>query len=91
MPNVVYLWLQQGYIFPKLNDSLHLISFADIAVKYLAEKGYKPYICQDEDEARSLAKTLPKKKQWPCLYTKSDTTGEKILKSFYRERISGYE
>jgi len=38
--------------FPKLSESLHLISFADIAVKYLAEKGYEPYLCQDEDEAR---------------------------------------
>ena len=27
--------------FPKLSESLHLITFADIAVKYLASKGYK--------------------------------------------------
>ena len=68
--------------FPKLNDSLHLISFADIAVKYLAEKGYKPYICQDEDEARSLAKTLPKKNNGLVYTLKAIQLAKKILKSF---------
>lgn len=38
--------------FPKLSEELHLISFADIAVKYLKERGYEPYICKDEEEAR---------------------------------------
>ena len=31
--------------FPKLSESLHLISFADIAVKFLAGLGYKAYLC----------------------------------------------
>ena len=38
--------------FPKLSEDLHLISFADIAVKYLKDKGFEPYLCKDEDEAR---------------------------------------
>jgi len=38
--------------FPKLSEDLHLISFADIAVKYLEDFGYEPYICKSEDEAR---------------------------------------
>jgi FlaA1/EpsC-like NDP-sugar epimerase len=45
--------------FPKLSENLHLITFADIAVKYLKDLGYEPYLCKDEDEARELAKTLP--------------------------------
>jgi len=45
--------------FPKLSEKLHLISFADIAVKYLEQKGLEPVLCSDEDEARELAKTLP--------------------------------
>ena len=40
--------------FPKLSEDLHLISFADIAVKYLKSIGYEPYLCKDEDEAREL-------------------------------------
>jgi len=71
--------------FPKLSEELHLISFADIAVKYLKEKGYEPYLCESEDEAREKVKTLPKEGKWPCLFTKSDTTGEKDFEEFFTE------
>jgi FlaA1/EpsC-like NDP-sugar epimerase len=71
--------------FPKLSEALHLISFADIAVKYLENLGYEPYICQNEEEARVLAKTLPEQGKWPCLFTKSDTTGEKDFEEFFTE------
>src|SRR5690606_19535314 len=60
--------------FPKLNEKLHLISFADIAVKYLEQLGYEPYLCENEEEARELVKTLPEQKKWPCLFIGSDTT-----------------
>jgi len=72
--------------FPKLSENLHLISFADIAVKYLEDKGYKPYLCKDEDEARALAKTLPQEGKWPCLFTSSDTTGEKDFEEFFTDK-----
>ena len=48
--------------FPKLDESLHLISFADIAVKYLKNLGYEPYLCDTEDEARTLMATLTVRK-----------------------------
>ena len=69
--------------FPKLSEDLHLITFADIAVKYLNELGYEPYLCETEDEARELIKTLPQEKKWPCLFTTSDTTGEKDFEEFF--------
>ncbi len=72
--------------FPKLSEDLHLISFADIAIRYLAEKGYEPYLCKDEDEARELAKTLPAQGKWPCLFTSSDTTGEKDFEEFFTDK-----
>lgn len=71
--------------FPKLNQDLHLITFADIAVKYLAELGYKPYLCESEEEARQMMETLPHQGMWPCLLTHSDTTGEKDFEEFYTE------
>ncbi len=71
--------------FPKLSEELDLISFADIAVKYLEKKGYKPYLCKDEDEARKLVKSLPKEGKWPCLFTFSDTTGEKNFEEFFTD------
>ena len=71
--------------FPKLSEDLHLISFADIAVKYLKNIGYEPYLCKDEEEARELSKTLPQEGKWPCLFTSSDTTGEKDFEEFFTD------
>lgn len=71
--------------FPKLSEALHLISFAEIAVKYLEQIGYEPYLCSSEDEARTLAEILPAQGKWPCLFTDSDTTGEKDFEEFYTE------
>ena len=72
--------------FPKLSENLHLITFAEIAVKYLAEIGYEPYLCKDEDEARALIETLPQEGKWPCLFTTSDTTGEKDFEEFFTDK-----
>ena len=71
--------------FPKLNDSLHLVSFADIAVKYLKELGYEPYLCKSEDEARKLATSLPQEGKWACYFSSSDTTGEKDFEEFFTQ------
>ncbi|MEY0303592.1 UDP-N-acetylglucosamine 4,6-dehydratase [Providencia manganoxydans] len=71
--------------FPKLSEALHLITFADIAIKYLNQRGYEPYLCKSEDEARELSSKLSSKNQWPCLFTESDTTGEKDFEEFYTE------
>lgn len=72
--------------FPKLNQDLHLITFADIAVKYLGELGYQPYLCLSEDEAREMMVTLPEQGEWPCLFTNSDTTGEKDFEEFFTDK-----
>ncbi len=69
--------------FPKLSESLHLTTFSDIAIKYLAQIGYEPYLCSSEDEARELAESLPEQGKWPCLFTGSDTTGEKDFEEFF--------
>ncbi|WP_272670903.1 UDP-N-acetylglucosamine 4,6-dehydratase [Providencia sp. PROV147] len=72
--------------FPKLSEALHLITFADIAVKYLKQRGYEPHLCKDEDEARQLSTTLPVQGKWPCLFTPSDTTGEKDFEEFFTDK-----
>ena len=71
--------------FPKLSESLHLITFAAIAVQFLKQLGYEPHLCKDEEEARSLMATLPQEGKWPCLFTTSDTTGEKDFEEFYTD------
>lgn len=71
--------------YPKLSEDLHLTSFSDIAINYLKMLGYEPYLCETETEARELMHILPSKKQWPCLFTKSDTTGEKGFEEFFTD------
>jgi FlaA1/EpsC-like NDP-sugar epimerase len=72
--------------FPKLSESLHLISFADIAIKYLGEIGFHAHLCKTEEEARENVEELIKEKKWPCLFTVSDTTGRKRFRRvFYGE------
>jgi FlaA1/EpsC-like NDP-sugar epimerase len=71
--------------FPKLSAKLNLITFADIAVKYLKNIGYEPYLCESEEEARELALTLPDEGKWPCYFFKSDTTGEKDFEEFFTD------
>ena len=72
--------------FPKLNKNLHLITFSEIAVCFLRERGYKPFQCVSEDEARDRAEELISKKQWPCYFFKSDTTGEKDFEEFFTNK-----
>ena len=75
----------QDIFFPKLSDKLHLITFSEIAVHYLRERGYEPYECESENEARDRAKELIANKQWPCYFFKSDTTGEKDFEEFFTD------
>ena len=72
--------------FPKLNKNLHLISFSEIAARFLKERGYKPFQCESEDEARDRAEELVAKKWWPCYFFKSDTTGEKDFEEFFTDK-----
>ncbi len=69
--------------FPKLSEKLHLISFADIATKYIKQQGFEPYICDSEEEARQYAASMTSNDKWPCLFTKSTTTGEKDFEEFF--------
>ena len=72
--------------FPKLSEKLHLITFSEIAKSYLKERGYKPYECQSEKEARDRAEELIAKKFWPCYFFTSDTTGEKDFEEFFTDK-----
>ena len=71
--------------FPKLSEKLHLVTFSEIAVRFLREHGYEPYECDSEDEARDRAEELIATKQWPCYFFKSDTTGEKDFEEFFTD------
>lgn len=69
--------------FPKLSEALNLTRFSDIACRYLNARGYTPYECASEDEARDRAPELIAKRQWPVYFFASDTTGEKDFEEFF--------
>ena len=71
--------------FPKLSKSLNLITFSEIAVRYLEALGFDAYECSSEDEARARTDELIAKKCWPCYFFKSDTTGEKDFEEFFTD------
>jgi FlaA1/EpsC-like NDP-sugar epimerase len=72
--------------FPKLNENFHLITFSEIACKFLNNLGYEPFECDSEDEARNRCNELILKKRWPCYFFKSDTTGEKDFEEFFTDK-----
>jgi FlaA1/EpsC-like NDP-sugar epimerase len=76
--------------FPKLSEELHLITFAEIAINYLKQLGYQPFICSSEEEARQYFSSKQNTsasdgKYWPCYFANSDTTGEKDFEEFFME------
>jgi UDP-N-acetylglucosamine 4,6-dehydratase len=77
------LGLNKDIFFPKLDKNINLISFDQIAISYLNKLGYKPFICESENEAREKISELINNNQWPCYFFKTDTTGEKDFEEFY--------
>jgi len=69
--------------FPKLSEELNLVTFSSIAERYLISRGYEPYLCSSEEEARKDAELLIESGRWPCCFFPSDTTGEKDFEEFH--------
>lgn len=69
--------------FPKLDPGENLITFSEIALRYLASRGYDAVECASEDEARARVAELKPRGQWPVYFFASDTTGEKDFEEFY--------
>jgi FlaA1/EpsC-like NDP-sugar epimerase len=72
--------------FPKLDENLNLITFSEIAERYLCHLGYEPVRCATEDEARAKVAELKPQHKWPVYFFASDTTGEKDFEEFYTDR-----
>jgi len=71
--------------FPKLDHNLNLITFSEIAERYLHNLGYDPVLCGTENDARKRMPELKSQKKYPVYFFKSDTTGEKDFEEFYTE------
>ncbi len=71
--------------FPKLDEDKHMIKFDLIAKNFLNHHGFDVYNCNSEEEARSFFKNEFSKNKWPCFFSKSNTTGEKLHEEFYMD------
>jgi NAD(P)-dependent dehydrogenase (short-subunit alcohol dehydrogenase family) len=71
--------------FPAPSAKLNLTSFRSIATNFLEDRGYTPFECESEAEAKSRSKDLIRNKQWPCYFFYSDTAGEKTFEEFYEQ------
>lgn len=71
--------------FPKLAKE-QMMTFADMATQFLEEQGYEIFRCNSEPEAIKKAELLTQgSKEYPVLYSGSDTTGEKPCEEFFTE------
>ena len=71
--------------FPRLDEELNLITFSDIAERYLKHLGYEPVKCVTEEEARRSVAALKAEHKYPVYFFHSDTTGEKDFEEFFVE------
>jgi FlaA1/EpsC-like NDP-sugar epimerase len=84
--------------FPKLDEELDMIPFDQIALDLLNELGFKPDICNSEEEAKQKAlqlkdtslrgggTTTKQPVAYPVYFFGSDTSGEKAFEEFYTEK-----
>lgn len=72
--------------FPKLDAGANLITFSEIASRYLRRLGYEPIECGSEEEARARVPELKARRRWPVYFFASDTTGEKDYEEFYTDK-----
>lgn len=71
--------------FPKLGKE-KMMRFSTIADRFLKSLGYQPHCCSSDEEAKRYAAEMPEDtKEWPVVYFRSDTTGEKDFEEFFVE------
>jgi len=63
--------------FPKLDDE-QMLTFSSICDDFVRENGLEKHLCTTDIEAKSY-----KGKEWPVVYSNSNTTGEKAYEEFY--------
>jgi len=70
--------------YPKFIPEKDMMSFSEIALEVIKHFGYTALECKTDAEALELAKQETfDKKLWPCCFTPSDTSGEKMFEEFH--------
>lgn len=84
----IALGAHREIFFPDLDAGLDLLTFSDIAERFVRAHGYEPERVASEDEARGRAEELIAAGRWPCHFFASDTDGEKPFEEFYSDEDS---
>lgn len=71
--------------FPKLGED-QLIRMTTIAERFLQQHGFEVQVCSTEQAARAAMATAISQQQWPCIFTPTDTTGEKEAEEFFEHK-----
>ena len=68
--------------FPKLDFHKDQIYFKELALDFLKENGFEPFLAKSEKEAKEFDfNKYPTK--YPIYFFKTDTSGEKTFEEFY--------
>ena len=69
--------------FPKLGED-QMLTFSSICDDFVKAEGFEKKECQSDAEAKQFASQMPDDSaDYPVVYFKSDTTGEKAYEEFY--------
>ncbi len=68
--------------FPKRGPAMETKTLAELATGFLASQGLTARECSSEDEARAMVDTCRGRGEWPCFFTVTDTSGEKVEEEF---------
>ena len=74
--------------FPKLGED-QMLTFSSICDDFVKAEGFKKYECESDDDAKAVAVAMKTNTDdtnltnYPVVYFKSDTTGEKAYEEFY--------
>lgn len=72
-------------IFPKLEEK-QMLTFSEICDDFVAAQGLTKHLCATDTEAKCFAGerlTVNGEREWPVVYSTSNTTGEKPYEEFY--------
>lgn len=69
--------------FPKLGED-QMMTFSAICDDFVKAEGFRKVECQTDEQAKKFASQMPcESNEYPVVYFKSDTTGEKAFEEFY--------
>ena len=69
--------------FPKLGEN-QMLTFSSICDNFVKAEGFKKVVCENDLEAKKFAADMSyDSENYPVIYFKSDTTGEKAYEEFY--------